>query len=243
MEPVYSIVMKVKPRREKDATSILTSPANPHAEESSAKEPEIVKVVPNPECYEPDRLDTSLVIANGSTFESSKDSITAPESPPPVPPYLPQGDDEEDTAIYEEVNRLSSGVYKDLKKREDVSNVHLMSIRGIYDHPESQSMNFPNGSSADMQSIHYAAATGNKKALGEILSRLPVKQDTVERVLGSDRMCVRQGMDERDGEGRTALMHAVHNNHTQCVKLLAEHGATVNATADGMFKYVSFCKY
>ena len=55
-------------------------------------------------------------------------------------------------------------------------------------------------------------------------------------------MCVRQGMDERDGEGRTALMHAVHNNHTQCVKLLAEHGATVNATVDGMFKCVSFCK-
>ena len=134
VEPVYSTVMKIKPRKEKDATSIITSPTDPNAQESFAKEPEIVKVVPNPECYEPDRLDTSLVITNGSTFESSKDSITAPESPPPVPPYLPLGDDEDDTVIYEEVNRpdVNSAVYKDLKKREDVSNVHLMSIRGIY---------------------------------------------------------------------------------------------------------------
>ena len=68
VEPVYSTVMKVKPHKEKDATSIITSPTDLHAQESFATEPEIVKVLPNPECYEPDKLDTSLVITNGSTF-------------------------------------------------------------------------------------------------------------------------------------------------------------------------------
>ena len=36
-----------------------------------------------------------------------------------------------------------------------------------------------------------------------------------------------------DSEGRTPLMHAVHNNQIQSVKILAEAGANVNADANG----------
>lgn len=38
-------------------------------------------------------------------------------------------------------------------------------------------------------------------------------------------------MNQSDDEGRTALMFAVTNIHTETVKALLEHGADVNVTA------------
>ena len=132
-----------------------------------------------------------------------------------------------------EIPAYNAAMYKGLKKHDDNGNVQLVSMKGISYLSESQSMNFPLGSSADMQPIHYAAASGNKKALLEILSVLPITQDAVELVLGTERMCKREGVDVCDSEGRTPLMHAVHSNQIQCVKILAEAGANVNADANG----------
>ena len=120
----------------------------------------------------------------------------------------------------------NSQIYKHLKNHEDVGNVHLLSIKG--------SSEFSIGNSPDMLPIHYAAANGNKKDLETILSELPVIQDAVELVLGSNKLCRREGVDVTDGEQRTALMHAVHNENLECTKMLVEAGASVNAEALGM---------
>ena len=81
--------------------------------------------------------------------------------------------------------------------------------------------------------IHYAAGGGDKKALKGILSSLPLRQDPVECVLGSRRLCWRVGVDQVDEVKRTALMHAVHGNHFDCVTLLVEAGANISAVAAG----------
>ena len=238
VEPVYSTVVKNKSHKKAPQSPIAPTSSDKHRPQRSiTMAPYTVAILPKLECYETQKLDNSLVLANNSTIEHAEQSQGDHESPPPIPPYMGE---EDDTVIYEEVDRpgVNSAMYKELKKHQDVGNVQLVSVRSISDLPQSQSMNFPNGNSADMQSIHYAAATGDKKALGEILSTLPVQQYAVERVLSSDRMCMRQGIDVRDSEGRTALMHAVHNNHTECVKLLAKQGANVNGTADGKVLHV-----
>ncbi|KAL5460565.1 hypothetical protein EMCRGX_G034017 [Ephydatia muelleri] len=117
------------------------------------------------------------------------------------------------------------------KRHKDNGSVQLLSVRGVSDLPEGSSLYFPVGASADMVSIHYAAATGNKGALEGFLSSLPVLQDPVEMVLGSDKLCRLEGVDVGDSEGRTPLMHAAHGNHLQCVQLLVGVGASVNTTA------------
>ena len=129
--------------------------------------------------------------------------------------------------IYETTGALNynSQIYKHLKKHEDIGNIHLLSIKG--------SSEFSVGNSPDMLPIHYAAASGNKKDLENILSELPVIQDPVELVLGSNKLCRREGTDVTDGEQRTALMHAVHNENVECAKMLVEAGASVNAEALG----------
>ena len=119
------------------------------------------------------------------------------------------------------------------KRHKDNGSVQLLSVRGVSDLPEGSSLYFPVGASADMVSIHYAAATGNKGALEGFLSSLPVLQDPVEMVLGSDKLCRLEGVDVGDSEGRTPLMHAAHGNHLQCVQLLVGVGASVNTTAKG----------
>lgn len=117
------------------------------------------------------------------------------------------------------------------KKHNDDGSVRLLSVRGMANLPESRPLYFPAGASVDMVSIHYAAATGNKEVLEGFLSSLPVVQDPVEMVLGSDRLCKLEGVDVGDSEGRTPLMHAAHGNHLQCVQLLVGVGASVNCTA------------
>lgn len=59
--------------------------------------------------------------------------------------------------------------------------------------------------------LHSAANTGDVDALTELLLQGP-----------------EGGVDAPDEFGRTALFHAVHHNHTACVELLLQHGASVN---------------
>lgn len=220
-------------------------PADQAINKTTTKEPEILAVLPKLELYEPPTttLDTSLVIGNPSaamtaaavvpeaqTMVGSHDSHVTSHDPDL---YNAAESEETDYRDQFEMPAYNAALYKGLKKHDDRGNVHLVSMKGISDFPESHSMNFPLGSSADMQPIHYAAASGNKKALQEILSVLPITQDAVELVLGTDRMCRREGVDVCDSEGRTPLMHAVHNNQIQSVKILAEAGANVNADANG----------
>ena len=252
MEPLYSTVVKVKKKSGERAPPAQFSPADQAINKTTTKEPEILAVLPKLELYEPPTtmLDTSLVMGNPSaamtaaavvheaqTMVGSHDShVTSHDShvtshAPDL--YSAAESEETDYRDQFEMPAYNAALYKGLKKHDDRGNVHLVSMKGISDFPESHSMNFPLGSSADMQPIHYAAASGNKKALLEILSVLPITQDAVELVLGTDRMCRREGVDVCDSEGRTPLMHAVHNNQIQSVKILAEAGANVNADANG----------
>ena len=54
------------------------------------------------------------------------------------------------------------------------------------------------------------------------------------KIEGSNEECVRSAVDERDSDVRAALMHAVCNNHTECIKLLVEHGAVVDSALEGI---------
>lgn len=245
VEPLYSTVVKVKKKSGERAPPAQFSPADQAINKTTTKEPEILAVLPKLELYEPPTttLDTSLVIGNPSapmtaaavvpeaqTMVGSHDSYVTSHDPDL---YNAAESEETDYRDQFEMPAYNAALYKGLKKHDDRGNVHLVSMKGISDFPESHSMNFPLGSSADMQPIHYAAASGNKKVLLEILSVLPITQDAVELVLGTDRMCRREGVDVCDSEGRTPLMHAVHNNQIQSVKILAEAGANVNADANG----------
>lgn len=263
VEPFYSTVVKVKSKEKKKKPSSsledLSPPALPPREEhpylrpGSADQatlnknttvpmtPEVIVVTPKLECYEPTaELDTSTVITNVAMDQSPAHVPQAVShdghmmSHDPTYDIVEQPDGEPATYSNDvDLPRYNPGLYKGLKKHENEKNVHLVSVKGISDLPEIQPMNFPVGSSQDMQPIHYAAATGDRKALSEILAGLPVTQDPVEMVLGTDKLCKKEGVDVRDSEGRTPLMHAVHNDQLQCVKMLAEAGANGNATANG----------
>ena len=174
-----------------------------------------LKIMPPLERYEQCVADKSLVISNHSRIETG----LYLEAPPPVPPYKPA--EESEVAIYEEV-----GTQAMMSSTKEADNVQLMSIRGM-----SEFLQSPTGAPVEMKAIHSAAANGNKRALREILSQLPIRHTAA--VGTSDYTCALQGIDERDGKGRTALMHAVHNNHTQCVQLLVENGANTNAVSYG----------
>ena len=220
-EPLYSTVVKVKPAKKPP------EPATP---------PEILAAMPKLECYEPTAdVDTTTVFVNPSVAQPINLSSSSGQGTLYDPTYdtvdAPEGVSFESSEVG--MPNYDPALYKGLKKHDDKGNVHLVSVKGISDMPMSETMNFPQGSSQDMHPIHYAAANGNKKLLSEILSVLPIMQDPVEMVLGTNRMCKREGVDVMDSEGRTALMHAVHNDRIQCVKLLAEAGANVNGTSSG----------
>ena len=194
--------------------------------------------MPKLETYEPQQaLDTSTVYSNPDVGSSESDLSSTNQNAsnishddhmlPPDPLY--EAVDAPDVPPY------SAALYKGLKRHDDAqNNVQLVSIKGNAQ-PENKATTFPSGSSSDMLPLHYAAATGNKKALAELLSSLPITQDPVERVLGTEKMCKREGVDVFDSEGRTPLMHAVHNDQKQCVKLLAEAGANINIESNGTY--------
>ena len=149
------------------------------------------------------------------------------------------GNDEEsnEAGQYSEITNLDRDYIKGLRKQDFQDGVKLISVQGVTGAQSGQEMALPSQRlPPDMQAIHYASATGDKKGLEGILSLLPITQDPVEMVLGSTKFRVREGINVRDGEGRTPLMHAVYNGHIGCVRLLAEAGANVNIESEGMLE-------
>lgn len=135
---------------------------------------------------------------------------------------------------YSEITNLDRDYVKGLRKQDFQDGVKLISVQGVTGAQSGKEMALPSQRlPPDMQAIHYASATGDKKGLEGILSLLPIVQDPVEMVLGSTKFRVREGVNVRDGEGRTPLMHAVYNGHIGCVRLLAEAGANVNIESEG----------
>lgn len=53
------------------------------------------------------------------------------------------------------------------------------------------------------------------------------------------RLCWREGVDAVDEERRTPLIHAVHGSHYDCVLMLIEAGANLNAIAAGIYEQLS----
>lgn len=202
---------------------------------------DLITELPKLDTYEPPStvLDTSLLFTNSnvpsspsnvSHSESQTDQVDCTSSDDPTYDTIQEvGIDIADMPVY------SASVYKGLKKHEENGNVELVYVKDTTaDKSKSHLMNFPEGSSMDMSPLHYAAASGDKKLLEQVLSILPVTQDPVEMVLGTEKMCIREGLEVCDSEGRTPIMHAVHNNHVESVKKLAEVGANVNTVANGV---------
>ena len=232
--PLYSQLRKARVALLQTTSTSPNNQYNPPETIEPMNDSQQVKIIPQLESYEPDPLDTSLVIANGSTIEStsSEEGTAAPDSPPPVPTYNPG---EQEMVIYEEVDTPEATSIVNDNLRKHLGDMHATSSNVC----QYQSLTFPERRLANMKSIHYAAADGNKKSLAVIILQLPRTVIAPERLMEREWMCKRQGIDERDSEGRTALMHAVQNHHTQCVKILVESGANVNAVANGMRKKVT----
>ena len=181
--------------------------------------------------YEPaEQADSSVVIANPASDLLPHAAQQASSSPDPRYETVHSVEPAEQQDLTEQ----GPAKYERLKGHDDTDNVQLVSMRSA-SHPLGGSpVALPHGGSHGMHPIHYAAASGDKKALAEILSALPVSQDSAEMVPGFDRTCWREGVDSpRDSEGRTALMHSVHGGHADCVKLLVEAGADLNAVTNG----------
>lgn len=175
---------------------------------------DLIEILPTLDTHDLEPVnETSLIVENPYSYDDDH-AYELVDTPDPDTPDMP---------VY------SASVYKELKKHQDTGNVQLVSVKGTV----SQAKSFPEGSSSDLSPLHYAAASGDKKELGRLLSALPVTQDAVEMVLGTKKMCGREGLEVSDSEGRTPIMHAVHNNHLDSVKMLAEVGANVNALALG----------
>ena len=84
--------------------------------------------------------------------------------------------------------QFNPAFYKGLQRHDQAGNIHLIAVRGTSELLDSANDNFTHGGSPGMLPIHYAAGSGNKKALREILSSLPLRQDPVEKVIGSHRL-------------------------------------------------------
>ena len=212
----------------------------PQSPPAAYNEPSSLTIVPTLEAYEPEPpLETSIVISNRETMSPEPLHISeVMENDYTTTPDPLYSTVEEVDAYQPSEDAYNPALVKQLKKHDDRGTVQLLSIKGLQekDLPTSETMSFPQGSSADMHPLHYAAANGNKKALAEIISVLPILQDTVEMVLGTENLVKREGIDVVDSEGRTPLMHAVHNDHLQAVKMLAEAGANVNQPASGEYR-------
>lgn len=202
--------------------------------------PSLITVVPTLDTYEPEPSpDISMVISNRGTIspEPLHTSEVMENDYTTTPDPLYSTVEEVDAPSLLETERVAynPALLKQLKKHDDRGTVQLVSIKGTVGISDSQTMSFPQGSSSNMHALHYAAASGDKKLLAANISALPISQDTVEMLLGTEKLVQREGIDVVDSEGRTPLMHAVHNNQLQAVKMLAESGANVNQTATGEY--------
>lgn len=200
-------------------------------------DPKSISFMPALDSYEPEPLlDTSIVISNsGATQQEPLQTLQVLENdytttPDPLYSTVEEVDTSEHSVV--EMAAYNPALLKQLKKHGDKGNVQLVSIKETGSVKTSGTI-FPENSSSNMHALHYAAASGDKKALAENISALPMSQDTVEMVLGSERLVKREGIDVADSEGRSPLMHAVHINQLHAVKMLAENGANVNVIAAG----------
>ena len=125
--------------------------------------------------------------------------------------------------------------YKQLRIPASQQNVRLLSMKPVSDIEvvAASAQSFPAGSSYDMQPIHYMASSGDKKKLAKLLSQLSNDGDDQAGTMGS--------VDVRDSEGRTPLMHATHNEHFACVKLLMDAGADVDIVTNGLCNELVIC--
>ena len=205
--------------------------------------------MPSLDAYEPAPLEDSVVIPNRGTAEPLNTSQILENDYTATPDPMYSTVEEVDSSGMSEVDmaahQYNPALLKQLKKHDDrKGNVQLVSIKGTGSSAATDTAeSFPQRSSANMQAIHYAAANGDKKLLAESIAALPVSQDAVEMVLGSEKLVKRDGIDIPDSEGRSPLMHAVHNNRLQAVKTLAENGANINGAAAGKawFVYLANC--
>lgn len=221
---------------------VQNKPSDREAKKNAPSNPSIITVMPTLDTYQCSSLDTSIVFSNRETASPEPlhtsqvmecDYTTTPD---PLYSTVEEVDASGPSAPGVEMAAYNPALLKQLKKHDNKGTVQLVSIKGMAAISNSETMSFPQGSSANMQPLHYAAACGDRKALAENISALPISQDTVEMLLGTEKLVRRDGIDIVDSEGRTPLMHAVHNNQLQAVKMLAESGANINMSATGEFK-------
>ncbi|XP_065884108.1 ankyrin repeat, PH and SEC7 domain containing protein secG-like [Dysidea avara] len=205
-EPVYSAIVKVKPSHHQfDSSNIGTlTPTNTNLI-SEDHQGYSLPVIDHDEVNHQHSVKPKLeseVVTSPSVDET--DSHIIPEEP-----EIPMST--HDPKTYNQ-------------KPPPKEAIQLISIKPVSDTAVVPDHSFPVGSSYDMQPIHYMASTGDQKKLAQLISELNPDGDDQARVRGS--------IDVRDSEGRTPLMHAIHNEHFTCVKMLIDAGADIDIVSN-----------
>ena len=219
VEPLYSPV--IKPRKAKKGT----------ASELNASE------TPDTGCSHTDLefVHNPGAVSSSSDVEVVSGKIYDIPSPAKITPVgtldRPNGQRSSDHSLYASLdpvdpNELSQPRHGERQMGHGTRQRRLKQLeedlrqrrREETDSPGSRSSRDPRNWSDNYHMIHYAAMNGNKKQLLEIIHKM--KKDDIN-------------IDTKDIEGRTALMHAVHNEHSSCIKALINEEADINATAFG----------
>ena len=216
-EPVYSAIVKVKPSHHQfDSSNIGTlTPTNTNLI-SEDHQGYSLPVIDHDEVNHQHSVKPKLeseVVTSPSVDET--DSHIIPEEP-----EIPMST--HDPKTYNQ-------------KPPPKEAIQLISIKPVSDTAVVPDHSFPVGSSYDMQPIHYMASTGDQKKLAQLISELNPDGDDQARVRGS--------IDVRDSEGRTPLMHAIHNEHFTCVKMLIDAGADIDIVSNGKCMYNTLVCY
>ena len=214
-EVKYSSVVRVKPSHyQYDSTTSTSEDHDDHSEPivyAKVNRQHAAKKASGVEKTDEDDHEYSTIatvaVANSSNDDTDNDTI----------PEQPQAS----------MATHSANTYN--KKPPPQENVQLISMKPTSDAEviPAAAQSFPAGSSYDMQPIHYMASVGDKKKLAQIISQLNSGSD--------DQAGFRGSVDVRDSEGRTPLMHAIHNEHFACVKMLMDAGADVDIVSNGLF--------
>ena len=174
-EPLYSKVMKVKSQRKPRENPYEEPEVSPAASPLSTV---VAKLDFSSASHTSDIVQMMSAAADEDKVNDSLyDSIRQP----------PQQYESNEQEATDEL-QFNPAFYKGLQRHDQTGNIHLIAVRGTSELLDSANVNFTHGGSPGMRPIHYAAGSGNKKALREILSSLPPKQDPVERVIGSRKL-------------------------------------------------------
>jgi len=207
-EPVYSTVVKVKSSHHQfDCSNIGTSTTG------------------NANIITQDHHGYSLPVTNHDEVDHQRSVKPRLETEVVVSPSV----DETDSHIIPEEPELMMSTHDPKtynQKPPPKEAIQLISIKPVSDTAVVSDHSFPAGSSYDMQPIHYMASTGDKKKLAQLISELNPDGDDQARERGS--------IDVRDSEGCTPLMHAIHNEHFACVKMLIDAGADIDIVSNGV---------